>query len=90
MNCKAQLLLSACLILGACSTSTPSGKLQDTSLGEASRATLAAQVVEPEPQYETLNPATSAEHAAQAIDRYRKGTVKRPERVRSTVSTGGN
>lgn len=90
MNCKAPLLLSACLVLAGCSTSTQTGMLQDTTLGEASRATLAAQVVDPEPQYETLNPATSAEHAAQAIDRYRKGTVKRPERVRSTVSTGGN
>ena len=58
--------------------------------GEANRHTLAAQIIDPDPQYETLDPATSAEHAAQAVERYRKDQVKRPERVSSRTTGGSN
>lgn len=64
-----------------------------STFGEANRQTLAAQVIDPDPQYEYLDPETSGDHAAQAIDRYRKGTVKQPDKVRSTdsgSSGGGN
>ena len=60
-----------------------------STFGEANRQTLAAQVIDPDPQYEFLDPATSAEHAAQAIERYRKGTVTKPERTSSTAISGG-
>ena len=80
-------LAAAVLLLTGCSTTSPTGMLEDTNFGEAKNVTMAAQVIDPDPQYEYLDPATSAEHAAQAIDRYRKGTVKRPERVRSTVTS---
>ena len=56
--------------------------------GEANRQTMMAQVVNPAPYYEDLNPPTSAEHAAQAIERYRNDRVKRPESV-DTSSAGG-
>jgi type IV pilus biogenesis protein CpaD/CtpE len=56
-----------------------------STFGEANRQTMAAQVVDPDPQYEYLDPATSGEHAAQAIDKYRKGAVTKPERVSSTT-----
>ena len=58
--------------------------------GEANRQTMAAQVIDPDPQYEFLDPATSADHAARAIERYRKGTVTKPERTSSTAGSGGN
>jgi hypothetical protein len=56
--------------------------------GEANRQTMMAQVVDPDPQYDKPLE-TSAEHAAQATDRYHKDKVKKPERVKSTAATGG-
>lgn len=73
--------------LSACSLSSKTGRIEDTNFGEANKATFAAQVVDPDVEYEYLDPATSGEHAGQAIERYRKGTVKRPERVRSTTTS---
>lgn len=73
--------------LSACSLSNKTGRIEDTNFGEANKATFAAQVVDPDVEYEYLDPATSGEHAGQAIERYRKGTVKRPERVRSTTTS---
>ena len=81
------LLLAGSGALSACSLSSKTGKIEDTNFGEANKATFAAQVVDPDVEYEYLDPATSGEHAGQAIDRYRKGTVKRPERVRSTATS---
>jgi type IV pilus biogenesis protein CpaD/CtpE len=75
--------------LGGCSTTSPTGMIDDEKLGEASRQTFAAQVIDPEPVYSAA-PETSGEHAAQAVDRYRKGTVKMPERVRSAGSGRNN
>ena len=57
-----------------------------SSFGEANRQTMAAQIVDPDPQYEFLDPATSGDKAAQAIDRYRKGAVIKPDRVSSTTT----
>lgn len=63
---------------------------QDPGFGEANRATYAAMVVNPDPRYDTPIPATSAEHAAQAIERYRKDEVKKPERVETTDVGSGS
>ncbi|GMN01861.1 hypothetical protein [Erythrobacter sp. MTPC3] len=65
---------------------------QDPTFGEANRATMAAQVINPNPEYDTLVPETSANNAVQAIDRYRDGTVEQPERQSTTdpVSGGPN
>ena len=91
MSFKARLLLAAsAAALAGCSTTSPTGRIEDTTFGEANKATFAAQVVDPDPQYEYLDPPTSAEHAGQAIDRYRKGAVKRPERVRSRADASGS
>ena len=49
---------------------------------------MAAQVVDPDPQYETLNPPTSGEHAGQAAERYRGDKVKKP--VRETVASASS
>lgn len=74
--------------LAACSTTNRKGSLEDTTMGEALRQTMAAQVIDPDPRYDTPDPVTSADKAAQAVERYRKGTVKQPERVRSTEGLG--
>ena len=63
---------------------------QDPGFGEANRATYAAMVINPDPQYEDPIPPTSAEHAAQAIERYRTDQVKQPESIRATSGVQGS
>lgn len=78
---------AALIALSGCETlmSTPPDAAK---FGDANRMTMMAQVVDPDPQYE--EPMTgSAENAAQAVARYRTGTVKQPARTRTTSATGG-
>lgn len=56
----------------------------DVAFGEPNRQTMMAQVINPDPYYEDAVPVSSAEHAVQAIDRYRNDSVKQPEGVRTT------
>ncbi len=89
MRIKAALALTAAtLILSACNQ----GGVMSASdnWGEANRQTMAAQIIDPAPEYDTINPTTSGDHAADAIDRYNKGAVKQPDRTStSTIGTGG-
>jgi hypothetical protein len=80
-------LALALTALSGCETmmSTPPGAAK---LGDATRMTFMAQVVDPDPQYDEPM-AGSGENAAQAVARYRAGTVKQPARVRTTSATGG-
>ncbi len=94
MTTKLKLASSAVLAMALVGCDTVADKeftgYQDPGFGEANRATYAAMVVNPDPQYDTPIPATSAEHAAQAIERYRNDEVKKPERVETTdVGAGG-
>ena len=77
------------VLLGGCATMTPAGKTEATTFGEAKNMTMAAQIIDPDPQYEFLDPVTSGLHAAQAAERYRTDKVKRPERISSTISSSG-
>lgn len=86
------LALAALPLLAACEHDL-AGKGKDLStFGDANRQTMMAQVVDPDPQYEYLDPETSGDHAAKAIERYRKDAIKKPERVRSTesITTGSS
>jgi len=85
------LALGAAAALSGCSTTNKQASVEYTTMGEALRQTMAAQVVDPDPRYAEPDPAGSAEKAAQAVERYRKGTVRKPERVRSSgTGSGGN
>lgn len=85
------LALAAVCLTPACTDGLAStGKPPASSFGEANRQTMEAQVVEPDNAYDALNPPTSARHAGQAAERYRKDAVKKPDRVRSTVVTSGS
>lgn len=53
--------------------------------GEAFRQTLAAQIIDPNPQYDTAVPKTSGEQAAAAVQRYRTDKVKRPDKISSST-----
>lgn len=90
MRTKAALLLvGGAIALWGC---TEDGvKSASDNWGEANRQTMMAQVIDPDPQYDTINPVTSGKHAADAVDRYNKGTVKQPDKVRtSTLSSSGS
>ncbi|MXO75233.1 hypothetical protein GRI40_08395 [Altererythrobacter aerius] len=81
------LVLAAALpMMAACEHNYPGPAA--SNFGDANRMTMAAQVVNPDPQYDTLNPPTSGEHAGQAAERYRTDKVKQP--VRETTSSGPN
>ena len=80
------LLLAAIPLLAGCEHDIAGLGRPASTFGEANRQTLMAQVVDPEPEYDTLVPNTSAERAAQAIDRYRKDAVKVPEGISSKTN----
>lgn len=70
--------LGLCLA-GCASTGQPGFAIKD-NFGEAYRQTLAAQVIDPAPEYGTAQAAVSADAMAQAIERYRTGKVRQPDR----------
>ena len=88
---KTGLALAAAFSASACATVEDAEWVgyQDPGFGEANRATYAAMVVNPDPEYDTPIPTTSAEKAAQAIERYRNDQVKQPERVSTTENISG-
>lgn len=59
--------------------------------GEANRQTMAAQIIDPTPEYATQVPESSGAHAQKASERYRTDKVKLPDKLRtsSTQSGGG-
>lgn len=90
-------LVAICVALAALSGCTDAGvkSASAASWGEANRQTMAAQIIDPDPQYDTALPATSGSHAAAAVDRYNKDQVKKPDKVRTTnvgsgSGSGGN
>ena len=87
--CAAGLMLA----LAACATDGPNGMPHmagPDNFGEANRVTFAAQVIDPEPEYDTAMAEGSAHHAAQAIERYRTDKVKQPDKTRtSSVGNSG-
>lgn len=91
MNSKSIAILGfAAVVLAGCSVEDKEFLgFQEPSWGEANRATMAAQVINPNPEYDTLVPETSAETGSAAVDRYREGNVKQPERVDTRNGDGG-
>jgi type IV pilus biogenesis protein CpaD/CtpE len=82
----AVLMLAACQSTGNDGLPYLGGR---DNFGEANRMTMATQVVDPDPVYTEPMSESPAEHAAQAVDRYRKDKVKKPDRTRTTDSVLG-
>jgi hypothetical protein len=93
MNSKAAIagLLGGALLLAGCAEefSARVGKLDARDFGEANRQTYAAMIIDPDPQYASPLQ-SSGEHAAAAVERYRKDAVKKPERTSSTAGASGS
>lgn len=81
---KALLALAAAPLVAGCTQGLMTGNEPVADFGEANRQTMLAQVIDPDPQYDTAMAPGSAEHAADAIERYANDAVKQPESV-STV-----
>jgi hypothetical protein len=79
-------LLAGIALLAACETGGGTDFEGDAGWGEANRQTMAAQVINPNPEYTDPIPPTSADNAVDAIDRLREGRVEQPERVSTTES----
>ena len=91
MNSRLPLCaLLGALALGGCAQthSASVGEIDSADFGEANRQTYAAMIIDPDPQYDEPLP-TSAEHAADAIERYRNDQVKQPETIRTTAGVSG-
>ena len=84
--------LGSAIVLSGCAIDPETGDFVQYEFGESVNQTMMAQVVDPDPEYDTLVPETSGENAADAIERYRNGTVKEPrsQSVRSATSGSGS
>jgi hypothetical protein len=85
---RSLVVVGGLMLLAGCEHSLTEPK-DAASFGEPNRQTMLAQVIDPDPQYDTATPPSSGEHAAQAIERYRTDKVKKPERIRTTQGASG-
>jgi type IV pilus biogenesis protein CpaD/CtpE len=85
------LAIAGAALLGGCTLDPKTGELvkPQPELGEASRQTLMAQVVDPDPHYKEAAQ-TSGDQTARAIEAYREGKVEKPQAPSPTVSVGGS
>ncbi len=91
MNSKRAIAGPLVLLLAGCAT--PDGDFYlggADNFGEANRQTMMAQVIDPSPQYDSDLPEGSADHAADAVERYRNDEVKQPDRVRTSRTVGAS
>lgn len=84
MNIDRRIAAAAALGLFA-SACTPT----DITFGNAVRTTMAAQVVNPDPEYDGPQ-TTDGTKGAAAVKRYQTDTVKQPEAIRTTESVTGS
>ena len=89
MSSRFVLVIPASLLLAGC-LNEPIG-VRDPSLGEDVKYDAAIQTVNPDPVYppEAAQPGDNGEHAAKAVERYRKGAVTQVEQMSSTSGSSG-
>ena len=80
------------VILAAVALASPGCTPVDPGFGEAVRYDLAAQTVDPDPQYpaDAHQPGDHGEKAQKATERYRKGTTKAVVQQSSNAGGSGN
>lgn len=78
-------IVSLALLSLATTACTPN----DVTLGGAVRHDIAMQTIDPDPVYKGSEMEGGAgTHAAAALERYRKGTVRQPESIKTTQGLG--
>ena len=89
---RAMLAALAVAALGGCTFDPQTGHIVPVKpeLGEASRQTFMAQVVNPDPQYPDKVPQSSGVQSERALEAYREGKVEQPKTPNPTVSVGGS
>ena len=84
-------ILMTVLVAGCAATDGGVRTARQDNWGEANRQTMAAQIIDPSPDYGNVAMTTSGDQVAAALNRYRTGQVKKPERVKtSTIGTSGS
>lgn len=80
---RIRMIALGCLAtcLAGCASNGQIGIARQDNFGEAYRQTLAAQVINPAPEYDTPFTASNGDVIAQAIERYRTGKVIKPDRL---------
>jgi len=91
MSSKLFVIAVASIALGACSTVHKNIGQEDPAFGETVKYNAALQIINPAPVYaaEGAQPGDNGDHGAQAVKRYRTGTVKALETISSTTSSSG-
>tara|TARA_R110001599_G_C12241398_1_gene658872 strand:+ start:2183 stop:2470 length:288 start_codon:yes stop_codon:yes gene_type:complete len=87
MNFKRTLISAA--LAAATVASLSACTANDTTFGGAVRQNYAAQIVNPDPQYEEAQ-TTDGTLGAAAVERYRSDQVKKPVSIRTTSGSGGS
>lgn len=77
-------VFAALPLLTACEHDFAGVGTPKSNFGDANRQTMMAQVINPEPEYDTLVPPSSAHKAAKAAERHATDTVKQPENLSTT------
>jgi type IV pilus biogenesis protein CpaD/CtpE len=80
-------ILSIALLGLAATACTPN----DVTFGGAVKHNVAMQTIDPEPRYQgAVMEGGSGDHAASAMERYRKGEVKEPQTIKTTEGVSGS
>jgi hypothetical protein len=91
MSSKLLLIGAAALAAAGCSTMNKPIGVEDAGLGEAVRWNAAVQIINPDPVYppDSAQPGGSGQHGAEAVKRYRTGSVKQVQVMTTTSGSGG-
>lgn len=91
MSSKLLLIAAGALAAAGCNTVNKNIGMEDPGLGEAVRWNAAVQIINPDPVYPpgSAQPGDSGQHGADAVKRYRTGTVKQVQVMQTTSGTSG-
>lgn len=80
------------LTLGACNTANTHIGDEDPAFGEAVKYNAAIQTINPTPVYaaNAAQPGSNGETGAEAVKRYRSGSVKQPQPMSTTTVSSGS
>ena len=83
-------ILMMVFVTGCAATDGGVRTARQDNWGEANRQTMAAQIIDPSPDYGDVAMTTSGDQVATALNRLRTGQVKKPERVKTTNVGSGS